>query len=69
MIFKNIKKLIESCWSKDLNERPTFEQIFHKLAYSDNDWYIDVYEGNETENEYDVYKSYLDGVDQDAIFD
>ena len=24
----SIKKLIESCWSKDPNERPTFEEIF-----------------------------------------
>ena len=27
-----LKKLIEKCWSKDPDERPTFTEIFHKLT-------------------------------------
>ena len=36
-IKKSFKELIEKCWSKDPNERPTFEEIFNKLKYNKND--------------------------------
>ncbi|KAK8857531.1 hypothetical protein M9Y10_015936 [Tritrichomonas musculus] len=65
----SIRKLIEQCWSKEPNERPTFEEIFNKLAFNDGNYIIDFYEGKETEDEYDINKYYLDEVDADKVLD
>lgn len=49
-----IKNLMEKCWSKDPDERPTFEQIFKMLAYNQNpDDDIAHFEGTKTDtNDY-----------------
>ncbi|KAK8846981.1 hypothetical protein M9Y10_019555 [Tritrichomonas musculus] len=66
-IKESIKNLIQLCWSKNPDERPTFEELFNKLAFNDENWIIDVYEGNESENEYDINKYFLDGVDTEEV--
>ena len=68
-IKKSIKELIESCWSSDPNDRPTFEELFNKLSFNNEEWIIDVYDGKETENEYDVNKYFLDNVNADVVLD
>lgn len=35
-----IKSLIERCWSGDPDERPTFEELFHKLAF-ESEFFLD----------------------------
>lgn len=35
-IKESIKQLIEQCWATDPNKRPTFNEIFHKLAYGED---------------------------------
>lgn len=54
--FKNesLKKLICQCWDKNPENRPTFEDIFNKLAYNHNKNY-DLFESNQC--------YYLDNVD------
>ena len=32
-----LKKLMESCWSQDPKSRPTFNDLFNKLAFNDNE--------------------------------
>ena len=39
-IKESIKNLIEQCWSSNPDERPSFKEIFNKLAYDEN-YYID----------------------------
>lgn len=39
---KSIKQLMEKCWSKDPSQRPTFEDLFKKLAYNINDSIDDI---------------------------
>ncbi|KAK8899325.1 hypothetical protein M9Y10_001639 [Tritrichomonas musculus] len=39
---KSIQKLIERCWSKEPKERPTFEELFKKLAYNIEDSIEDI---------------------------
>ena len=56
-IKQSIKNLIEKCWSQNPTDRPTFEEIFHKLAFNIED--------NESQNSYDEY--YLDGVNIDRL--
>lgn len=58
-IKQSIKNLIEKCWSQNPTDRPTFEEIFHKLAFNIED--------NESQNSYDEY--YLDGVNIDRLFE
>lgn len=65
---KSIQVLIERCWSEDPNKRPTFEELFHKLAHCSEEWIIDVYEEKETENDYDVFNYFLDDVDANEVF-
>lgn len=60
----SIRKLIESCWSKNPDERPTFEEIFNKLAYNSKDFSIDVYNENEQHDEQDFY---MDDVDIEKV--
>lgn len=38
---KSIRNLIERCWSEDPKLRPTFEEIFNKLAYNKLDEFIE----------------------------
>lgn len=60
---KSIKNLIERCWSKDPSERPTFDEIFKKLAYNIEDSIYDIDDDEDLgENKY-----YLDGADEDEI--
>lgn len=58
-IKESIRKLIESCWSKDPELRPSFEEIFNKLAFDEDIYFL--LEPKE-ENKY-----YLDGVDVDDL--
>ena len=69
-IKKSIKKLIESCWAQNPNDRPTFEQIFNKLAYNfddfvDND---DIDDDDDYDENLDE-KYFLENVDNDLIYD
>lgn len=70
-IKKSLQNLIEKCWSNNPRERPTFEQIFKKLAYNNDESFDDVY------NEHDVVEEdqlkdeessyYLDDIDINAV--
>lgn len=64
---KSIQELIEKCWSPNPEKRPSFENLFNKLAYSNKEWIIDIYEGIETENEYEMNKYFLENVDISKI--
>lgn len=55
-IKESIKDLCKQCWSNDRSERPTFEEIFQKLAYN-----------NDIQDSKDKYKYYLDDVDVDEV--
>ena len=37
IVNKNLKKLIQSCWSSNPNQRPTFNEIFEKLSNINGD--------------------------------
>lgn len=56
-----LKKLIIQCWSENPSERPSFKEIFNKLAYCVEDSVYDVFEDD---NE---YKYYLDNVNADVL--
>lgn len=58
----SLKKLIERCWSKDPNERPTFEEIFNKLSFSIENSIYDICDCSEEPD-----KFYLDDVDQGEV--
>ena len=60
---ESIKELIEQCWSEDPKERPTFEEIFNKLAFNLEDSVYNVFEDD------DQYKYFLDDVNIEEIFD
>ena len=62
-IKESIKQLIIQCWSKNPKERPTFEDIFNRLAFNREQSVYDIFEGD---NE-DEFKYYLDDVDVDEI--
>ena len=67
-INKSIQKLIESCWAKDPKERPTFEEIFKKLAYNIDDLVDNIYEDNDIiDDDADEENYYLDGVDVNEV--
>ena len=57
---KPIQKLIEKCWSKDQKERPTFDELFKKLAFNIENIYE---EKDSEENDNIPNKYYLDDVD------
>lgn len=60
-IKESLKKLIIQYWSENPKERPTFEEIFRKLAFNLEESVYDVFEDDEE------YKYYLDGVDVDEV--
>ncbi|KAK8890149.1 hypothetical protein M9Y10_034909 [Tritrichomonas musculus] len=64
---KSIQELIEKCWSKNPKERPTFEEIFKKLAYNIEESIDDIYDDQDVANVEEERKYYLDDVDEDAI--
>ena len=69
---KSIKILIEKWWSKDPKERPTFEEIFKKLAFNIDDDIIDIYEEkekDEVDDDDDNNKYYLDDVEIDTVIE
>lgn len=55
--FKYTENLIEKCWSKDPQNRPSFEEIFNKFAYNFSESIF--------EREDDEY--YLDDVDVEEV--
>lgn len=61
-ITEELKKLIQECWSSKPNKRPTFEEIFYKLAYDSG-------EPTNFKNlfENDDHKYYLEDVRQEEI--
>lgn len=59
------KELIEKCWSSSPKERPTFEEIFNKLAYNIEESIYGCY--NDDDDGDDGYKYYLNNVDVDLI--
>ena len=70
---KALKKLIERCWAKDPKIRPTFEEIFNRLAYNREFSIYNVFneennEEEEEENEGDETPYYLNDVDVDELF-
>lgn len=60
-IKESLKKLIIQCWSADPKDRPTFEEIFNKLAFNLEESVYDIFDDD---NE---YKYYLDDVDVDDV--
>lgn len=58
----SLKKLIERCWSKDPNERPTFEEIFNKLSFCIENSIYDICDCSDEPD-----KFYLDDVDQSEV--
>ena len=60
-IKSSLKNLIERCWSKYPEERPTVENIFKKLAYNTDDSIDDLYDQSNSEDDNDDdNKYYLD---------
>lgn len=57
----SLKKLIEKCWSDNPSDRPTFEEIFYRLAFSQEG---SVYDSNWNEGE---FKYYLEDADISEI--
>ena len=49
-IKKSFKELIEQCWSADPSERPSFEEIFHKLAFNIDDSSFDIFQSKPNQN-------------------
>ena len=48
---KEMQELIEQCWSKDPNDRPTFKEIFNKLTNRNRSYFLDGVD----EDEVDLY--------------
>ena len=76
-IKKSIRRLIERCWSDDPKLRPTFEEIFNKLAYNKSDKFIenifeldqkDDNDNDDDDNEEEDFSNfYLEDVDVEEI--
>lgn len=65
-IKKSFQNLIEKCWSKDPDERPTFQDIFEKLT--ENFWSSIYTQKEETSDDDDSEENYcLDDVDFDEV--
>lgn len=61
-IKESLQSLIEKCWSQEPRERPTFEEIFNRLAFNKEDSVYDNFDDDEKTPKY-----YLDGVDQNRL--
>ena len=61
---ENLKKLIEKCWSDDLNERPTFDEIYNKLTNSYKDFSDEKVIIDDDDNNY-----FLDDVDVNEVLE
>ena len=55
-----IKQLIEKCWSSNPKERPTFQEIYNRLARNMEESVYDIFDQDEK-------PYFLEGVDQEAI--
>ncbi|KAK8834412.1 hypothetical protein M9Y10_013322 [Tritrichomonas musculus] len=68
-IKKSFQNLIERCWSNDYKKRPTFEEIFNKLAFNIENSIYDIFtgNGNTEEEEKEENKYYLDNVDIEKL--
>ena len=64
---KSIQNLIEKCWSNNPNERPTFEDLFKKLAYNEDSEDEVLISTDENEDIEDENKYYLEGVDEEEV--
>lgn len=60
---ESLQLLIEQCWSSDPKDRPTFDEIFYKLAYNGEDPVYNVFESEEET----PAKYYLDDVDKNEL--
>lgn len=58
-----IRELILRCWSKNPNDRPTFKEIFNKLAY-DKNYYLDDVESEVVEDYIDEITRVNDPVEE-----
>lgn len=63
-IKNSLKKLIEKCWSKDPDERPTFDQLFKKLSYNIDDSLFIIYDDKESKDDNNYY---LDEIDVEKV--
>ena len=61
MVKSSLKNLIIQCWSPEPKNRPTFKEIFNKLAFNLDDTLNDI-----TSNE-EIFKFYLDDVDVEEV--
>lgn len=83
-IKKGLRRMIIQCWSKDPDQRPTFDEIYSKLSLTSNDYYIDsttnsiskpmIEDDDDDDDEDDIeendehLKYCLDSVDLDELF-
>lgn len=67
-IKESVRELCEQCWAKNPSERPTFEEIFQKLAYNNDIQNTENYY-NDHNHDKDKYKYYLDGVNVDEVLE
>lgn len=58
---ESLKQLIVQCWSDNPDDRPTFEEIFNKIAFNIEESVYDIFTDN------DEFKYYLEDVDVDEI--
>ncbi|KAK8853972.1 hypothetical protein M9Y10_016521 [Tritrichomonas musculus] len=66
-IKKSLRHLIERCWAADPNARPTFKDIFEKLAFSKEDSFYDFSDDEDDEEENTENKYFLDDVNLSSI--
>lgn len=59
-IKESLKNLIEQCWSHNPKDRPSFEEIFYKLAYDQNYYFNDI--------QFNEIMDYIDTIKSDLIF-
>lgn len=66
-----LKKLVMQCWTRNPKDRPTFEEIYNKLAFNIESSVFDIYDDatpdDKDDSEEDMNKYYLEDVDVDEI--
>ena len=68
IINEGLKNLIERCWSKNFDERPTFSEIFLKLSMIQNGKFVPFEKGKISDADYMEAMQYcLDDVDYDEV--